>query len=77
MPLNPGDVVRLFKKNIHASAQNKHFKNMPDGAFVLVKVKEIGVQGDGKQQKTTATVVPVLEMVPVGATSFIQRWINH
>jgi hypothetical protein len=57
MPLNPGDVVRLFKKNIHASAQNKHFKDMPDGAFILVKVKDIGVRGDGRQKKTTATVV--------------------
>jgi hypothetical protein len=57
VPLNLGDVVKLFKKNIHVSACNRHFKDLKEGEHVLVKVKSIDVRGEGRQTKKYATVV--------------------
>ena len=57
MPLNLGDVAQLFKKNIHVSACNRHFKELKEGEHVLVKVKAIEVRDEGSQMKATATVV--------------------
>jgi hypothetical protein len=56
MPIKLGDIVKLYKKNIHVSAQTKHFKELADGDFVLVRVKNIEHRGEHRQRKLTATV---------------------
>jgi hypothetical protein len=56
MPLNSGDIVKLFYKNIHISARSKHFKTLKEGEFVLVRVKSIDVRGEGRQTGRYATV---------------------
>jgi hypothetical protein len=56
MPIQLGDIAKLFKKNIHVSAQTRHFKQLADGDFVLVRVKNIEHRGEARQRKLHATV---------------------
>jgi hypothetical protein len=56
MPLKPGDLAKLFYKNIHVSARAKQFKELKEGEYVVVRIKDIGLRGEGRQKKSYSTV---------------------
>lgn len=51
-----GDIVKLYRKNIHISARNKHFKDLGEGDYILVRVEKVDLRGEGRQKKQYATV---------------------
>lgn len=51
-----GDIVKLYRKNIHISARNKHFKELAEDGFILVRVERVEQRGEGRQKKHYATV---------------------
>jgi hypothetical protein len=67
MPLNVGDSAKLYHKNIHVSARSKHFKQLKDGEYIVVRVKETDVRGEGRQKQHYATVVYPADIQEGGA----------
>jgi hypothetical protein len=57
MPLKVGDTAKLFHKNIHVAARSKHFKELKADEFIVVRVKQIGERGEGRQKQSYSTVV--------------------
>ena len=52
MPLKVGDTAKLFHKNIHVAARSKHFKELKADEFIVVRVKQIDVRGEGRQKQS-------------------------
>lgn len=57
MPLKVGDSVKLYYKNIHVAARSRHFKELNADEFIVVRVKQIELRGEGRQKQSYSTVV--------------------
>jgi hypothetical protein len=46
MPPNPGNSAKLYYNNIHVAARSKQFKDLKEGEYVAVSLKQIDVRGE-------------------------------
>jgi hypothetical protein len=66
MPLKTGDLAELYYKNSHISARAKQFKEFKEGEYVIVRIKDIGLRGEGRQKKNLirpSLTLPCLQKV--------------